>query len=646
MKRKFWIRVTIILIAIVWSLWQLYPTYKAHNLSAKETEKLKLSGKYDKLQSKTIKLGLDLQGGVYLVLEVDLHQLLINLAKHKDDAFYKAMKEVENATGENPDLDYFTVLQQTFRKHHLRLNQYFGKVTQTDQEVINDLQKQADDAVDRSLEILRNRVDQFGVSEPNIQKRGSRRIVIELPGIQDVDRAKRLIGETALLEFKLLKDPDVTTEVLKRIDEKLKEMQEAKGKPALPTKKKSKATTKKETKSTSVDTSGKKVITQKDIFGEVEAGKDTSAQKDTTGLEVNQELFNEHPFLSLLRDFRSHGGEIAVPEKNKYAVEKILNKPEIKKIIPSDVEFVWTSKPIPVGNENYYQLYLLNKEPELTGKYVVDAGVQIGSGSSFTSAGKPIVTLKMNSEGAKIFAHVTGANINRRLAIVLDHRVYSAPVIRSKIPNGNAIIEGMANMDEAKDLSIVLRAGALPAPVKIIEERTVGPSLGRDSIHQGTFSAILGFVLVILFMIFYYRMSGFLADLALLLNMLFIMAILAGFHFTLTLPGIAGIILTIGMAVDANVLIFERIREELRSGKTIRAAIDSGYSRAFVTILDANLTTLFAAIVLYQFGTGPIRGFALTLSIGILSSMFTAIVVTRVVYDYITDHFTLKKLSI
>ena len=646
MKRKFWIRVIIILVVVAWSLWQLYPTYRVHNLSAKNVEKLKLAGKYDKLQSKTIKLGLDLQGGVYLVLEVDLHQLLINLAKHKDDTFYKTMAEIEKASYEHPDIDYFVVLHQKFKEHHLRLNKYFGKVTENDAEVIKGLQKQADDAVDRSLEILRNRVDQFGVSEPNIQKRGNRRIVIELPGIQDVDRAKRLIGETALLEFKLLKAPDVSTEVLKRIDEKLKEIQQARGKSVLPKEKKNKKPAKKKAKATATDTTGKKVITQKDIFGTTETAKDTSAQKDTSGLEVNEELFNEHPFLSLLRDFRSHGGEIAVPEKNKYAVQKILDMPEIKKIIPSDVEFVWASKPIPVGNENYYELYLLNKEPELTGKYVVDAGVQIGSGSSFTSAGKPIVTLKMNSEGAKIFAHVTGANINRRLAIVLDNRVYSAPVIRSKIPNGNAIIEGMGNMDEAKDLAIVLRAGALPAPVKIIEERTVGPSLGRDSIRQGTFSAILGFALVILFMIFYYRMSGFLADLALLLNMLFIMAILAGFHFTLTLPGIAGIILTIGMAVDANVLIFERIREELRSGKTIRAAIDAGYGRAFITILDANLTTLFAAIVLYQFGTGPIRGFALTLSIGILSSMFTAIVVTRVVYDYITDHFTLKKLSI
>ncbi|RKY89418.1 protein translocase subunit SecD, partial [candidate division KSB1 bacterium] len=288
----------------------------------------------------------------------------------------------------------------------------------------------------------------------------------------------------------------------------------------------------------------------------------------------------------------------------------------------------------------------VKKEPELTGKYLNDADVQIGGGSSLASAGQPVVTMKMNSEGAKIFARVTGANVGRRLAIVLDNKVYSAPRINTKIPHGNAIIEGMADMKEAKDLAIVLRAGALPAPVKIIEERTVGPSLGADSIRKGTKSAIIGLILVIVFMMIYYRLSGLIADIALVMNLIIILAVLAGFHFTLTLPGVAGIILTIGMAVDANVLIFERIREELRTGKTIRASIDAGYSRAFTTILDANITTLITAIVLYQFGTGPIRGFALTLSIGILSSMFTALVVTRLIFDYITEKFALRKLSI
>jgi preprotein translocase subunit SecD len=252
----------------------------------------------------------------------------------------------------------------------------------------------------------------------------------------------------------------------------------------------------------------------------------------------------------------------------------------------------------------------------------------------------------MNREGARIFSRVTGANVGKFLAIVLDNKVHMAPRIKTKIPDGRAIIEGSKDMEEAKDLAIVLRAGALPAPVEIIEERTVGPSLGSDSVKKGTLSGLGGLIFVILFMIWYYRLGGLIADLALILNVLFIMAVLAGFHGTLTLPGIAGIILTIGMAVDANVLIYERIREELRTGKTIKAAIEAGYSRAVVVIFDSNLTTLMSAIVLYQFGTGPIRGFALTLMIGLSASMFTAIVVTRAIFDWYTAKYNPQVLRI
>jgi preprotein translocase subunit SecD len=252
----------------------------------------------------------------------------------------------------------------------------------------------------------------------------------------------------------------------------------------------------------------------------------------------------------------------------------------------------------------------------------------------------------MDREGARVWSRVTGAHIDDRIAVVMDNKVFSAPVVRSKIPDGRSVIEGMDSMEEAQDLAIVLRAGALPAPVEIMEERTVGPSLGKDSIRQSTFSLVLGFVVVIVFVLLYYKWSGLVAILALLLNVVFIFAVLAGFHATLTLPGIAGIILTIGMAIDANVLIFERIREELKTGKTIRACIDAGYERALSAILDSNITTIIAAVVLYQFGTGPVRGFALTLTIGIVSSMFTAILVTHVIFDYITTRWSLKKLSI
>ena len=640
MKRKNLVRTIIVIVILLWSGWKLYPTVRLNTLSMEQREKLQEKGKLVELQNNAIKRGLDLQGGMYLVLEVDIAQLLDNLAKRKDEKFNQILEKTRRDILANPQEDFLTLFINNLHENNLRLSRYFGSPAQKEDSIIKMLRKEAKDAIDRSLHILRNRVDQFGVSEPNIQKQGSHRIVIELPGIKDIDRAKALIGKTALLEFKLLKEQDITTEVLRRINEELKRIR--KGKKGTEQEVKQK-TEKQKTPSPEE----KKIIRAEDLFGTSldTAQIDTSAQ-DTTGLMVDQEIFEENPFFALLRDMRSYGGEIAVPEKNVYAVNKILNMPEIQKVIPPDAQFLWSGKPVKIGDFSYYELFFVKKEPELTGKYLTDADVQIGGGSSLASAGKPVVTMKMNSEGAEIFARVTGANVGRRLAIVLDNKVYSAPRINTKIPHGNAIIEGMADMKEAKDLAIVLRAGALPAPVKIIEERTVGPSLGADSIRKGTKSAIIGLILVIVFMMIYYRLSGLIADIALVMNLIIILAVLAGFHFTLTLPGVAGIILTIGMAVDANVLIFERIREELRTGKTIRASIDAGYSRAFTTILDANITTLITAIVLYQFGTGPIRGFALTLSIGILSSMFTALVVTRLIFDYITEKLALRKLSI
>ncbi|OIN94766.1 MAG: protein-export membrane protein SecD, partial [Deltaproteobacteria bacterium CG1_02_45_11] len=309
---------------------------------------------------------------------------------------------------------------------------------------------------------------------------------------------------------------------------------------------------------------------------------------------------------------------------------------------------------VPPGSEILYQVkedpetrrvikipYLIKKRTSLTGEYLTDARVQIDS-----QYNEPYVSLKFDKKGARIFARVTGENIKKRLAIVLDKKVYSAPVIQDKISGGEARITGSFTTEEARDLAIVLRAGALPAPVDILEEITVGPSLGADSINQGLFSMLIGGLLVIMFMIIYYKTSGLIADLALILNIILIAGGLAGFQATLTLPGIAGIILTIGMAVDANVLIYERIREEMNLGKTPLAAVAAGYDRATITILDANVTTLIAALVLFQFGTGPVKGFAVTLSLGVIASLFTAIVVTRLIFDYLLINRKIKKLSI
>ncbi|RPH93420.1 protein translocase subunit SecD [candidate division KSB1 bacterium] len=294
----------------------------------------------------------------------------------------------------------------------------------------------------------------------------------------------------------------------------------------------------------------------------------------------------------------------------------------------------------------HWILYLVKKQAEMTGTTLADAQSTIGSGYDPAQAGKPVVNIQFTKEGGRTFARVTGANVNHRLGIVLDDKVYMAPNIQDKISGGAAIITGLDDMPEARDIAIVLRAGALPAPVHVVEERTVGPSLGQDSVAAGKLCLFLAFAAVVLFMIWYYRLSGGIADFVMIINMFLLMAVLAMFQFTLTMPGIAGIILTIGMAVDANVLIFERIREELRLGKTVRAAIDTGFARALTVIIDANVTTAFAGVALLIYGTGSIKGFALTLTVGIIVNVFCAVVITRMIYDAITEKRQLKTLSI
>lgn len=597
--------------------------------------------KIDGVRYKAIRRGLDLQGGMRMVLEVDLVKLLDNLAQRKDETFDNLLTTIDSLT-QNPNLSFYQTVQDVFADADIPLARYFLNPRASDREIVDYLNDEAEDAVNRSLEILRNRIDQFGVSEPNITKQGNRRIVIELPGVQDPSRARGLIGKTALLEFKLLAEPEVYSSLIDRIDRQLLREQGIEPETLEDTTEVAELDTTEAvapvdtTQHVAQDT----VVDVKDLFG-----GESDVLAESAGVAMDAELLEEAPFKALLRDIGQD--LVAVPAANYPTVNNIIHRKEIQELIPRNVEFLWHNEAITGPDGQYYRpLYLVKSEAELTGAAISDAQVDIGSGYNPGSAGQPYVALSLNRQGTRIFSEVTGANVGEQLSIVLDGKIHSAPVIRTKIPSGNAEITGNFTMDEAKDLAIVLRAGALPAPVQVIEERTVGPSLGEDSIRKGQMSIIIGMLLVIVFMVFYYRASGLLADLALSLNLLFILAVLAGFHATLTLPGVAGIILTIGMAVDANVLIFERIREEIRTGKTIRAAIDTGYSRAFTTIMDANITTLIAGVVLYQFGTGPIRGFALTLMIGILSSMFTAIVVTRAIYDTMTNKFDIKKLSL
>lgn len=454
------IKLILILLVLGFAVWNLYPSYRWFTMS--QTERENREHLSDPLIGKALNLGLDIKGGMNLILELDTSNIPNNMT-------------------------------------------------------LNEAQVQ-------SIEIIRNRIDQYGVAEPVIAKQGDKWITVQIPGIKNPDRAIDLIGKTALLEFKL-------------VDDKIN-----------PT------------------------------------------------------------------DYINDSGDVDISK------------------VPDGIEIL-------KGKDRGY--YAVKKDTKLTGALLTNAEVKVGG-----DYGAPYVAISFNREGAILFSSITGANINKQLAIVLDGIVQSAPSIRSRIPDGNAIIEGNFSPDEAKGLAIVLKAGALPVPVKIIENRIIGPTLGARSIKTSLYAGFFGMLLVFIFVLVYYKFTGIVIDIALFLNSVIILGMMSYFHATLTLPGIAGIILTIGMAVDANILISERIKEELKNGKTMRVAINSGYNRAYSSILDSNITTLIAAIFLFQFGIGAVRGFAVTLSIGILSSMFTSIFVTRFLYEFILRNNNIKKISI
>lgn len=527
------LRISITLIVCLGALYFLIPTFITN-----------IPSPWNKYMPKEkIHLGLDLQGGMHLVLEIDTEKALEAMLERTSNDLRESLmdgkvhfRNLEKAKGttisiELTDTASKPVLENILRDKYPDLEIDSTAVREGGELVTLKInEKRAVElkrlTVEHSLETIRNRVDQFGIAEPEIIPEGENRILIQLPGIKDPERAKNLIGKTALLEFKIVDDEN------------------------------------------SLDSALRGIIPEGDIIA---YGSRTDR---TTG-------------------------------------------------------------------ERSSSPYLLKDKALMTGASLETAKVQISD-----RYGNATVSLTFNSQGAVDFERITGENVRKRLAIVLDGVVYSAPVIQERIAGGHAQITGNFTMDEAHDLAIVLRAGALPAPVNILEERTVGPSLGYDSIRQGIMATLIGSLLVIFFMIIYYRFSGAVADLALIINIILVLGVLAAFRGTLTLPGIAGILLTVGVAVDANILIFERVREELRTGKTVRIALDTGYNRAFMTIIDTHITGIVAAVFLIMFGTGPIKGFAVTNIIGLLASLFTAVFVTRVIFDYVLANFNIKKLSI
>ena len=632
------VRLGLILVCIALSLVALWPTFKFYGLSDEEKAKLRETAEGTKelndLQSKSINLGLDLKGGIHLVLEADVVTLFENLVKNKDNEFTRIFEKAAAEYRTNQEASFAAILERHFSDAKVPMINYWGDKHKDNAGVIKFLNDESKDAVDRAQSIIRNRVDQFGVSEPTIQKLGDHRIVVELPGIDDPVIAKNLIQQTALLEFKLLRDPQDAVNIFERLDTYFSRIDTT------------------ATRGLAADSSGRitKDTTQlSGLSAELLKPENDSAKTDSASVSASK------PFTQYVigQQIGQTGYDFYVAAQNLEYVKSMLYikvgdrtkiKPGVQAAIGESNEIAFSNKEV---HEGFYAAYVLKKAPELSGAVVTEAKQDIYQGMDPGMAGRPIVTLKMTPDGSKRWAVVTGANVNKRIAVVLDNKVQSAPNIVEKISGGNTQITGMDNLEEAKSLAIALRAGSLPAPVHIIEERTIGPSLGVDSIESGRLAFWVAFIVVGLAMIIYYRNSGNVADVALVLNVLFLMGILTGFGFTLTLPGIAGIILTMGMAVDANVLIYERIREEIRLGKTVRASIETGFSKAFVTIVDANLTTFGTGLVLFQFGTGPIKGFALTLMIGIITTVFCGVFVSRVLMDLIYDRATLEqKISI
>ena len=580
MSQNLNIRWLIILGAILISCYFIKPTYDFYSIkNDPDLSDIDI----DYLKEDALKLGLDLQGGLYIILELDYATYLLNQANTKLTANQKnnlsqLIIESLNVKNNNDILDHFL---NTSIKRNINLKEYYSQlmrheIAKNNNDIILILKEKRLESMNNILEIMRNRVEshnQYGVGEPSIQKLGDDRLVIELAGVTDVANAREYVQRTAEFKLTLVEDIDLFKELIFKIDDYV---------------------------------------------------NSPSIQLQTTLIPLPS-------------------GMLAL-EKDYQAINDIIFKSE--PILSNKYNLLWDNKSFMGQDGNIFrQLYLVSSKPAISGGQVKDPKAII-SGVGNEDAGSWVVNLDMTTEGKIKWGRFTGNNIGERVAIVLDNKVFMAPSIQSKISSGGTRITGFANKQEAEDIASVLKAGELPAPINVVQINYIGPSLGNDSITSGSYAMILGLMVIFLFMIIYYKLSGLIASLALSLNIILVCAILVTMDAILTLPGIAGLLLTVGMAVDANIIIFERIREEIKIGNNARSSIINGYNRAFITILDANVTTLITAFVLSFIGSGPIKGFATTLSVGILCSMFTAIFFTKTIFLSLTNFFKNKKLSI
>ncbi|WP_423149387.1 protein translocase subunit SecDF [Rubrolithibacter danxiaensis] len=603
---------------------------------------------YQYAKEREIPLGLDLKGGMNVTMEISLTELIKNLSNNNtEQAFNTALHnaQIRQRTSQS---DFITLFGEEYEKlkPNGRLASIFAtkengsrvKIDASNSDVLNFLRDEAKSAIDRSFNILRTRIDKFGVTSPNIQQQaGTNKILIELPGVTEPERVRKLLQGSAKLQFWETYDNTEIFPLLENINKVLAATQKTVGdttKPVVQAKQ---------------DTSGSKLANL--------GVKRDSAGKDSAGLAKNQaEQARQNPLFSVLAPatYQEQNGQQAlrpgpvvgyVAQKDTSKVNHFLTMPEVKAVIPQNVRLFWGVKPVSPESK-VFELYAL-KTSGFDGSAALEGDVITDARSDYDQRNNPEVVMVMNTEGARAWRTLTAAasadpNNKKSIAIVLDNYVYSAPTVQNEIPNGISSISGNFTVEDTKDLANVLKAGRLPAPAVIVEEAVVGPSLGEAAINAGLISSVVGLVVVLVFMMFYYNRAGTVANVAVFVNVFFLMGVLASLGAVLTLPGIAGIVLTMGMAVDANVLIYERIREELDHGKSIRLAIADGFKHAMPSILDSQITTFLTGIILYVFGTGPILGFATTLMVGIITSLFTAIFISRLVFEWMLD----KNMSI
>ena len=574
------------------------------------SEKIYLGYTYKEVQAKSINLGLDLKGGMNVMLQVQLEDLVRALSKNNQSAEFNNAIALAKENQKDSREDFITLFAEAWKQtsNGLPLAHVFGTIDMvgkigpesTDAEVIEVIRAESESAIANSFNVLRNRIDRFGVTQPNIQKLGnSGRILVELPGVKEPERVRKLLQGTASLEFW----PTFNySEVKGYLDEANALLAQI-------------------------------VVDETPVVETpaVEADSLLAAELEQNAAEA--ELMKQNPLYAVLAPAQFESACIGYAHYSDTSkVNKYLAMPQVKALFPAEFRPMWTVKASAM-DENIFELVAIKavsadgKAP-LDGGYVTDARVQFG-----TSAGTPEVSMSMNGEGAGIWARLTGDNVGKQVAIVLDGMVYSYPRVNGKIEGGSSSITGDFTLEEAEDLANVLKSGKLPAPATIIQEQVVGPSLGAESINAGMISFIIAFILVLIYMVLFYAGAGLVADIALLCNVVLLFGTLVSFGAVLTLPGIAGLVLTLGMAVDANVIIYERVKEELRAGKGLSKAIADGYSNAYSAIIDGQVTTLLTGFVLFVFGSGPVQGFATTLIIGIITSMVTSIFITRLIFD-------------